>query len=626
VEQNLLAPGHFYVPEDAAKCDGEHRRLGTPLAVYEYRDSNGLILCTAHYEKPGELTQVVVWLWSGTDWVASKPHKGRPLYRLDRLQKNPRSPVLIVSDEAIVEAVQRVLSGTIVTTWCGGRGQSLLADWSALKGRMVTIWPTVGRITQDDGRCVAARMLEQETFLDTERLGVKLIDVSGQPDGWNLQEAINGGWTKHDIVTWGSQHRRSITPDGQAAGMLPSVEPMIPVEEYDKDGSISSGVSTLAGLTTANGVPHPNLDNVLRVFEASELRFKGVYYDEFLQKVIKPDGEWTEIDDMITLLWLQRECRLAKITLGVVNMAMNVYAYQRRRNECKTWIESLDWDNQSRLQDLLPVGFGTARNPYTESVGRCFIMGMVARVLQPGCKVDNMPVFEGRQGSFKSTALRILGDPYFTEQHEKVTSKDFYLVLRGKMLVEISELSAFKGALLETVKGVASNQVDNYRAPYERRSVDHRRQCVFAATTNSDDWNTDDTGARRFWPVACGTIDLAWIREHRDALLAEAVSRVQSGESWHDVPQTLAQKEQEMRHEGDVFDEALAYYLSRRPVVTIKDCLLDGLGMEKAEKWDKQTERRITGVLRRSGYIRSMEKIDGRQTRVWRKPDRSASR
>lgn len=615
--------GYVYVPDDAVPCSGEHKRLGTPSAVYEYRDLTGLILCAGHYQRPGENPAVVFWLWAGTEWVATVPKRGRPLYRLDRLQKSPRSPVLIVSDEETVEAAQRLLSGTIVTTWCGGRGQCLLADWSVLAGRIVTIWPTVGGITQDDARSVAAKMIEHGTFLEPDKPGVKLIDVSGQPDGWNLAEAIQGGWTKHDVITWGAQHRRSITPDTQAAGRLPDDSPLIPVEVYDADGSISSGVSTLAGLTTANGVPHVNLDNVLRVFEQSGPRFKGVYFDEFLQKVIKPDGEWTEIDDMITLLWLQRECRLSKVNLGTVNMAINVYAYQRRRNECRTWLESLEWDRKDRLLNLLPAGFGTERNAYTEAVGRCFIMGMAARVLQPGCKVDNMPVFEGRQGSFKSSALRALGDPYFTEQHEQVTSKDFYLVLRGKMLVEISELSSFKGATMEKVKGVTSNQVDNYRAPYERRSIDHPRQCVFAASTNSDDWNTDDSGARRFWPVSCGSIDLAWIREHRDVLLAEAVHRVQLGESWHDVPQTLAQAEQDKRHEGDVLDDALAYYLSKHSVVTVKDCIFDGLGVEKAEKWDKKLERRVTSVLRRSGFIRSVETVDNRPTRVWKKPVRA---
>lgn len=615
MEQSLQrAESASRVPSDVEPCSGKHKRLGSPLSVFEYRDSQGLIFCAAHYQKQGEPKNVVIWVWSGSEWVPDSPVKGRPLYRLDRLEKNPRASVLVVSDEITVEAVQRVLNGTIVTTWAGGPGQWQASDWTSVRGRIVTLWPSVGRVSQADARSLAGKMLELGTFLEPEKPGVKLIDVTGQPEGWNLSEAIQGGWTKQDIVSWGAQHRRSITADG-----APADEANVPVDVYDADTSISSGVATISGLTLSSGVPVPNLDNVLRVLEQRDVRFKGVYYDEFLQKVIKPDGEWTEIDDMMTLLWLQRECRLTKLSLGTVSMGINVYAYQKRRNECRTWIESLEWDGGNRLKDLLPVGFGTPRNAYTEAVGRCFIMGMVKRIFEPGCKVDYMPVFEGVQGTFKSSALRAIAEPYFTEQHEKVTSKDFYLVLRGHMLVEISELSSFRGADWERVKGVTSNPVDTYRAPYERRAVDHPRQCVFAATTNKDDWNTDDTGARRFWPVACGHVDLPWIREHRDDLLAEAVYRVRQGESWHDVPQTLAVLEQEKRHEGDVLDDALAYYLSKKELVTIKDCIMDALGIEKAEKWDKDLERRISSVLRRSGFARVQERIDGRTTRAWRK-------
>ena len=96
------------------------------------------------------------------------------------------------------------------------------------------------------------------------------------------------------------------------------------------------------------------------------------------------------------------------------------------------YLESLRWDGEPRLQMLIARGFGATQNDYHAQVGANFLIGMVARALRPGCKVDTMPVFEGAQGTFKSTALAILGGKWFAEVHQSIDSKDFYLALSGK--------------------------------------------------------------------------------------------------------------------------------------------------------------------------------------------------
>ena len=53
-----------------------------------------------------------------------------------------------------------------------------------------------------------------------------------------------------------------------------------------------------------------------------------------------------------------------------------------------------------------------------------------------------MVVLEGSQGTFKSSSLKIIGGDLFTEAHESVTSKDFFQILEGKLIVEIAELAA----------------------------------------------------------------------------------------------------------------------------------------------------------------------------------------
>ena len=101
-------------------------------------------------------------------------------------------------------------------------------------------------------------------------------------------------------------------------------------------------------------------------------------------------------------------------------------------------------------------------------------------VMKPGCKVDHMPILEGRQGTQKSKALRTLvGDEWFTDQITDLGTKDSCQDLRGVWVIELSELSAIRPNEVERVKAFISRQVDHYRPSYGRRSVDFKRQGVF---------------------------------------------------------------------------------------------------------------------------------------------------
>ena len=53
-----------------------------------------------------------------------------------------------------------------------------------------------------------------------------------------------------------------------------------------------------------------------------------------------------------------------------------------------------------------------------------------------------------------------------------------------------------------------------------------------AGTTNRNDFLTDDTGGRRFWPVVVGAVDLDAFTRNRSQLWAEAVALFSGGERW----------------------------------------------------------------------------------------------
>jgi putative DNA primase/helicase len=238
--------------------------------------------------------------------------------------------------------------------------------------------------------------------------------------------------------------------------------------------------------------------------------------------------------------------------------------------------------------------------------------------MQPGCKVDTLPVFEGDQGAGKSSGLRILGGELFTECHEQITSKDFYSVLMGRWLIEISEMHSFNKAEVERIKGIISNQKDRYRVPYDKHASDHPRQCVFAGTTNRDDWHSDETGGRRFWPVACGTVDLVWLKENREQLFAEAVARYQQGESWWDVPIDEQREKIQARRQEDPWTAPIARFLENRPTVSSSEVLREGVG-KLVEHQTHSDMRRVARILKELEYEKCSERVDGVRRRMWRR-------
>ena len=303
----------------------------------------------------------------------------------------------------------------------------------------------------------------------------------------------------------------------------------------------------------------------------------------------------------------------------IVSQAVVTVAYQHKRNCVQEWLSSLVWDGTQRLESFFVDHFGAVASDYTHSAGKNFWLSIVARAFKPGCKVDNMIVLEGAQGVGKSTALQIIGGDWFAEQHESATNpKAFAEILQGKLLVEISEMDAFSRAEVNRVKQTVSCPSDRFRQSYGRYAVDHPRTCIFVGTTNRDDWNRDETGARRFWPIACGGIELESIRESRGNLFAEALVRYRQSETHWEMPLAAAQAEQEARYTADPWMDPIREAIKGETAVTTR-WVLDKLGFQ-IERMDKKAEMRVGNCLRFMGWLRKQRRIDGIPTWEYQKP------
>lgn len=313
----------------------------------------------------------------------------------------------------------------------------------------------------------------------------------------------------------------------------------------------------------------------------------------------------------------------ATIGAEAISAALDVVARERPRDPVREYLDALRWDGVERLDAWCERYLGAQATPYTRQVGARWLISAVARAYAPGCQADHVLVLEGPQGSGKSSAIRALvpHESLFTDELRDLRDKDAADSLRGPWIVEIAELDAMQRSELTTVKAFVSRRVDRFRPAYGRRTIDFARRCVFAASTNESAYLRDPTGARRFWPVRCGRIDLDGLRAARDQLWAEAATRFRAGATWHPdaVLAVLAGEQQEGRYQGDAWEDAIAAYLDGRAEVTIREVASDALEIEIA-RLTQADQNRIARALGRLGWATSgnpvRRVVDGKAARV----------
>lgn len=436
----------------------------------------------------------------------------------------------------------------------------------------------------------------------------------------------------------------------QAAQVAPPTPSAAPPEEYPGDlpptlglaaGHESEGGWESNLRRTDQGGLMPDLANAYLILKNAPEWAGVVGYNRFADRIEKlreppfPDGEagpWCDVDASKTLVWLQMCWGLRLRGSAQADEAIRMVAWDNRYHPVRDYLDGLPpWDGVSRLPGFLRDVFGTDDNAYTAHVGQGLLVSAVARVMRPGCKVDEMVVLEGGQGLGKSTCVaELFTMDWYLETAEPPATKDFYVTMQGNWGIEIGEMQSFSKADINQVKMSITRRDDKYRAPYDRHASSHPRQCVFIGTTNADAYLLDPTGARRFLPVLCRKADVGYVRKWRDQLWAEALDLYCGGFRWWDYPKDLARAEQDERYVEDAWEEAIIDYLEGRappsyypfdhigPVneVTVMTLLKQALQMDMA-RMNKPEQRRVSDILRRLGWIKQKQKrIPGSDLRV----------
>lgn len=358
-------------------------------------------------------------------------------------------------------------------------------------------------------------------------------------------------------------------------------------------------------------------------------------------------GPLGDMDDLALGDYLSGAYQLKASSRAALSEAIETVADKNRFHPVRDWLREQQHDGRKRLDrwllHVLRIDAKTLPAPrlrYLELVGRFLLIGLVARIMKPGCKFDYSPVLEGAQGVGKSTFVKsLVGTEFFSDTHFDIgKGKDGFEQLEGLWGYELSELTALRKADSEQVKQFFSSTVDRFRGAYGKYVQAHPRQCVIFCSTNKKQYLYDLTGNRRFWPVWIDQpIKLDWLHKYRGQLFAEALAAYQAGERYAPSPEEEAEffePEQKLRlvetavqsrlyelltREGAASGEGkLTHDLNQLATFVTLDRLVSALGADAA-KSSNLLEGQIRGWLEAHGWSYGREST-GQRRRGYRRP------
>src|SRR3954451_10002761 len=203
----------------------------------------------------------------------------------------------------------------------------------------------------------------------------------------------------------------------------------------------------LAQCISENGKPLPIVTNALVALRRDPDIRDAFAYDEMqrtamlmhaIGQPLMPFESRAIADEDITVLteFLQK-AGIKRIGSATVRDAANARARENTYHPLREWLSSLVWDGRNRVNVWMTTKLGAELTPYSQAIGQMFLISLVARIYEPGCKVDYLPVLEGPQGAMKSAACAVLGGAYYSDSLPEVNDgKDVPQHLRDKWVIE----------------------------------------------------------------------------------------------------------------------------------------------------------------------------------------------
>ena len=359
-----------------------------------------------------------------------------------------------------------------------------------------------------------------------------------------------------------------------------------------------------------NGRPLASINNFLQVLE-NDPKFDGIRFNllTYSPEQLR-NGKmerWLDSDDAETRRYIEKEYGFH--SAQKCDDALRIVFAKNQYHPIRDLVNGFEWDGQERIHHFLHTWTKCEDTAYTREVSRLIFAGGIHRLYNAGCKFDDMPVLIGtKQGEGKSTLVRwlALSDDYFSEVNEFEGQRGIES-LEGAWICEVSELLAMtKTKEQEAVKSFLTRLNDRYRMPFDKRVTDHPRQCLFIGTTNKEQFLTDKTGNRRFYPVKVSQsgYDLfeheAEIKEYIRQCWAEAKVKMDAGQMKPYADRDLVSVIREMQAaavEDDYRVGMIEDYLTDKTEICVLELWQNALNMGEFSKPSKKDSNEIGLIM-----------------------------
>lgn len=587
-------------------------------------------------------------LGSGQQFVAEGTHPSGKRYAW-----TPAAPVLtelpeVKSDDIaafarhVADAFNGIVKGgrkTVIREKnCAGVLDDPLAEWLRTMGMV---------ISESDGVLDILCPWRDEHTSDTSENATRYYSrgANGHKEpGFKCMHAHCADRTYEDLLAWA--YANGYEDPGIYEGL-----PVVTVEETPEEKNREDALFRILLSSTNEKTQEveANLSTVMAALQLSHYCRIRLAYDTFsggtVYKDIRGNGaplrgdkasydEWTPFGDPEMVLMrerLQREFNFRPVggelmrdaVIGVSNGGLTVV---------DTMVEYVHkklpaWDGVPRVESFLSKYCGCVDDEYAAALGRYIFAALAGRALSPdGVKADIVPIFVGKQGTYKSTLIAALALKPGTNRELSFNKNedDIKRFIRGSSVVEIPELSGMSKKDAADIKFFISLTEDSWIPKYWETMKTVKRRCVFFASTNEHQILTDPTGSRRFAPIETGAIDIDTIRplipqlwaEGREIFLEEGIK--------HRRVEVLAAARASAFELRDPWIEEISVYLNdrltvaeeQRPPLTTRTLLECALGVP-AGKAKVMDSRRVGNLMRSLGYFVKCTKTGGRTVRIW---------
>jgi hypothetical protein len=239
--------------------------------------------------------------------------------------------------------------------------------------------------------------------------------------------------------------------------------------------------------------------------------------------------ELPDDSERVQILSALSELGCTNLALDTVETALCAIAKENSVDSWKSIIDQLPvWDGIARLDTLFHDLMGADASPMMTLAAQALFASIYKRQVQPGAPQGVVPVLIGAQGAGKSQFAQCLAR-YFGRPAPTVSfrdAEDMCRTAQGSPVAELGEMAGHSKKDVAEIKDWITNTLDRYREKYGKQDVDHPRRFTLIGTANTNTFNNDHTGNRRFVEIRVRRNFVSDLKSLPvDQLLAEARDR-----------------------------------------------------------------------------------------------------